>query len=57
MDNTVSRNMKNSNSMFAPTIANGLVILLAGAYYLFSYIPRPSTEVLAKTNTNVRKNK
>jgi hypothetical protein len=56
MDNTVSRNMKNSTSIFAPTIANGLVLLLTGAYYLFSYVPRPSTEVLAKTNTNTRKN-
>ena len=57
MQNTISRNVSTSSPIFAPAIGNGILLLIAGAAFLFYYIPQPTTQTLSKSlnvNANVR---
>ena len=48
MENTVSRNVSKTSPIFAPAIANAIVLGIVGAIFLFNYIPRPSTQTLSQ---------
>lgn len=52
MQNTVSRSISNTSPIFAPAIGNSLLLVLAGAIYLFNYIPRPTTTTIASQIKN-----